>query len=428
MNIRIIFCASIMATAFAACSQMDEDQAAWQASEAAQAGLESNVEVRLSSGGFGIGISTRGSGSVESDNEGNFETPENEYIGIYMLATDRIGTNPEEARPVDWTDYRCIKMTNVQTKAVTEAGKTNLKWDNTYWYPYENWYAFRFYGYYPRVDDSNITLQSNLIVANYTGLDGTTDIIHGKSKGYCSDEDELSNNPANPDPWAKYRYSAQYFRKAGHLDECPSVDFGHKLMRVQFYIQGVGDENGSYEMANKMMLQSVAIKARNSVMGPGNWDGEHIPTKAYLVVADLENSGNTGTLTFDWENDCTESIVMRDNDNQPYDSKDKVNGNEEIKVGRPILLPVPDAGAGDGFIYGAQISLKMVDGEGNTLATFNDASPLDLNLKPEAGEYKAGHTYKVIIKISGPQQVSLKATLSDWEELNDDAFDDLDLN
>ena len=408
MNIKLIFCATLVTAAFAACSQ-DEGMAAGQGSESARVGQNSDVEVRLSSGY----LSTRS--SVESEPDGSFET---ENIGIYMLATDKIRTNPEEVAPVNWLDSRCIKMTNVETNAVKNAltGVTDLAWADptaTYWYPYENWYGFRFYGYYPRVDDSDITLQSNYIEASYTDLDGTKDIFWGQSL-----RSDLN------DPTEKYRYSAQYFRQAGHANMLPNVSFGHKLMRVQFYIQGVEDENThSYDMANKMVLDSVVMWARTADMGAGVWQG--IPTTASLVIADLENSANEGKLNINW-NGSLSTLPMLDVNDQPYLNKKQIHNNEVIKVGQPILLPVPDEGAGTGYLYGAQINLRMVDAEGNTEATFNDASPLDLNLAGSTA-YQAGHTYNVYIKISGPQKVTLNATLAPWEEV-DDGVDDLDLN
>ncbi len=410
MNIRIIFCASLMATAFAACSQMDEDQAAWQGSEAVAVGLNSDVEVRLSSGG----LATRA--SIESKVD-SFEV---DSIGIYMLATDQIRTNPEEVAPIDWHDPRCIKIINEQANAEINdlTGATDLNWaDPTvkYWYPYENWYAFRFYGYYPRVNDSDISLQSRYVEASYSELDGTKDIIWGQSK-------RADMNDATE----KYAYSAQYFRQAGHATMYPNVAFNHKLMRIQFYIQGVEDENPGigYEMANKMVLDSVVLYARNSNYLPGSWDG--IPTTAQLVIADLDNPTNEGKLLINWDGPKS-TIPMLDENDQPYVNKKQVNNDDLIKVGQPVLLPVPDEGAGTGFLYGAQINLKMVDG-GNVVAKFNDASPLDLNLNNTTSGIQAGHTYRVIIKISGPQKVTLNATLTPWEEIDDEGFDDLDLN
>lgn len=411
MNIRTVFCATLMTAAFAACSQIDEDEAAWQGAEVVGTIVNSDVEVRLSSGGVG----TRSSVESKAD---SFEV---DNIGIYMLATDKIVINPEEVSPVNWLDNRCVRMKNVKTNAVRNSltGVTDLVWADskaTYWYPYENWYAFRFYGYYPRVEDSNISINRTRVEANYTDLDGTKDLIWGQS---------LRSNP--DDAREKYRYSALYFRQAGYTEMYPSVGFGHKMMRIQFYIQGVEDENPAigFDRANSMQLESVQIFARNNAMGPGVWHG--VPTTASLVIADLENPNNEGKLNINWDGPYA-PVTMKDENDAPYENKKQVHNGDLIKVGQPVLLPVPDEDAGAGFLYGAQVNLNMVDSEGNIEAEFNDAPPLDLNLNGTTTSIQPGHTYRVIIKISGPQKVALNATLTPWENVDGEGFDDLDLN
>ena len=410
MNIRIIFCSTLMTAAFAACSQMDENEAAWQGGENVGVGLNSDVEVRLSVGG----LSTRA--SIESKTD-SFAV---DSLGIYMLATDIIGVNPQEVAPINWLDIRCNKMDNVATNAIWDSGTrtTSLVWADptaSYWYPYENWYAFRFYGYYPRVSDSEVNRENRRMTATYTELDGTTDIIWGQS---------LRSNQS--DEYDKYRYSAKYFRQAGYSDKLPSLAFEHKLMRIQFYIQGVADNNypaNPYEMANKMVLDSVVMYARHSGMAAGEWDS--IPTTADLIVADLDTPSNEGTIRFNW-NGNRSPIPMFDENDTPYLSKKQVHNDSLIKVGQPILLPVPDEDEVPGFLYGAKVYLRLADGQSQM--KFYDAAPLDLNLNANTAEYQAGHTYKVVINISGPQKVTLKATLTPWEEVDEEGFDNLDLN
>lgn len=404
MNIKIIFCATLMTAAFAACSQMEENEAGKQGEEAVGATLNSDVEVRLSSGG----LSTRA--SIESRPD-SFEL---NNIGIYMLATNRIDNSVTEVIP-NWYDAQCAKMNNVETNAVrnTLTGVTDLVWTDPtaiYWYPYESRYAFSFYGYYPRVEDSDITFGSARVEANYTGLDGTKDIIWGQTmRADVNDAQE------------KYRYSALYFHQAGHADACPNVSFEHKLMRIQFYIQGVEDKNPAigFDRANKMQLESVQIYARNNDTESGVWNG--VPTTASLVIADLNNPGYEGKLNVNW-NGSLAPVTMLDENDTPYENKKRIHNGDLIKVGQPLLLPVPDADAGAGFRYGAQIKLKMFDNEGNVETEINDASPIDLNLGGTTASVRPGHTYRVIIKISGPQRVTLNATLTPWEEIDEEGI------
>lgn len=403
MKIKILFCVSFMTAVFAACSQMDENEAGWQGEKSIATG-NSDVEVRLSSGG----LSTRA--SIESK-EDSFEV---DNIGIYMLATDRIGNN-QNIPSVSWgDDTLCVKMNNVKTSAVknSSTGGTDLVWaDPTaiYWYPYESWYAFCFYGYYPRVENSDITLDRERVLANYTDLDGTKDIIWGQSMR------------ATNDILGKYRYSAQYFRQPNCANAYPNVGFAHKLMRIQFYIQGVEDKNPDigFDRANKMQLESVQVFARNNTMEPGVWNG--VPTTASLVIADLKNPGNEGKININW-NGPLAPITMKDENDASYKNKKRVYNDSLIKVGQPLLLPVPDEGAGAGFLYGAQVKLKMLEGN----VEIPDAPILGLNLNSTTASLLPGHTYRVVISISGPQKVTLNATLTPWEEISGEGFDNFE--
>jgi hypothetical protein len=352
----------------------------------------SDVEVKLSSASGG-GL-TRA--SVESEDNGLFEL---DHIGIYMLGTFMQSTNPDE-RPIDWRlDYNRYAswITNVESQAVFNADttRTDIRWKDgqTRWYPVGNWYSYRFYGYYPRVEDEVITTEEKRVTVNYYNLDGKTDIIWGRSA--CADPD---------DPKEMYRYSARYFRQMGYSEKYPEIAFQHKLMRIQFYIQGLSDPNlpegHQFDPANEMIIDTIIVK--------------DVPTVASLILADLDDNTNDGKMLYDWTSWLGDMGVVGENDGTFI--KEQIQNDSLIKVGQPLLLPVPDAEAASvGYTkYGVEIRLRNLDG-----VLFDHEKPIELKRRDDV-EFEAGKTYRVILKIAGPKQVSVRATLAPWEYEDDE--------
>lgn len=382
--------------ALAACSS-DDEQAAQQ-----HFGViaNSDVEVRLSAGS---GIGTRS--SVESDDQGLFSL---DSLGIFMLATHKQDVNPNELA-LDWsygynyeepdlpyTNPWAVWIDNVAVNAVinAEGTRTDINWvdGKQRWYPIGNWYSYRFYGYYPRVEMDQITVTETQRVINYTDLDGTKDIIWGRSAGADM-----------TDAHEKYAYSARYFRQAGYGNVSPEVSFVHKMMRLQFSIQGIADENAEpgheFDAANTMLIDTIIV--------------ERVPTSAWLVVADLndETNGNDGKIIYDWQYTTKDIGVIGQNDGEFL--KVRVNNDDLIKVGQPILLPVidDDAVAVGYDKYRVKVRLRNVDG-----VIFDHEKPLELNVNRA---YEPGKTYRVAIKIAGPKFVTMSASLKSWEDDND---------
>lgn len=346
----------------------------------------SDVEVKLSTASGGI---TRA--SVESDANGLFEL---DNIGIYMLGTYQQNTNPAES-PIDWRlDYNQFAswITNVEAQAVfnDDTTHTDIKWKDgkTRWYPIGNWYSYRFYGYYPRVDDYDITTEKGKVTINYYNLDGKTDIIWGRSAG------------ADPeDAKEKYRYSARYFRQLGYSEKYPEIAFQHKMMRLQFYIQGLSDPNlpegHQFDPANEMFIDTIVVMS--------------VPTRGYLTLADLNTNTNDGKMSYSWTSWLGDVGVVGENDGTFI--KEQIHNDSIIKVGQPILLPVPDEDAASAGYnkYGVQIRLHNLDG-----VLFDHEKPIELK-RVDGIEFEAGKTYRVILKIAGPKQVTVRASLSQWE-------------
>lgn len=355
----------------------------------------SDVEVRLSTGG-----GTRA--SIESNAQGLFEA---NGMGIFMLATADMEVNPDEG-VLDWrpeVNPYTTWLNNVEANAVinSDSTATDIVWADkkAKWYPVGNWYSYRFYGYYPRTNWYEI--QQQRLYVTFTGLNGTQDIIWGRSEGAdLSDEHE------------KYRYSARYFRQKGYGEKVPSLALEHKMLRMQFYIQGIEDENAEedskYASANAMTIDTIMVV--------------NMPTIARMVIANLEDDKEEGTLYPDWGTRLADIGVRGENDG-PFE-KAQVNNDDLIKVGQPILLPVLDETAASEGITKYSVRVRL---RNNTGVVFDDEKPLELNIV-SISKFEAGKTYKVVLKIAGPKQISLQAKLAGWEDAEDDSIKDLEFN
>lgn len=361
----------------------------------------SDVEVKLATGGS---VTTRS--SVESDVNSLFEITGKDKLGIFMLATNKKNINPTED-DIDWTasgeNQWSVWIDNDSANAVNNVTVTDIRWAKTgqkYYYPIGNWYCYRFYGYYPRVE--TIYHTADQISADFTGLDGTKDIIWGRSLG------------ADPNGTAdeQCRYSAQYFRKAGFSDKYPSLDLRHEMMRIQFCVEGVEDEDAEaghkYDKANEMMVDTIEVL--------------NVPTTAHLIIADRFTEGNNGKISYDWVNNLSNIGILGAADGAFDKAASRVNNNNQIAIGQPMLLPVLDADATAAGVtkYKVNVTLRNTAGE-----VFKAERPLDL-VAPNV--FEAGKTYKVVLKIAGPKLVVMKATLAPWQPANDDAIEDLIFN
>lgn len=384
-----------LAALLAACSNGDE-----LTTETIVVG-NSDVEVKLAAGSSNI---TRA--SVESSDDSLFQITGKDKLGIFMLATYKKGVNPTED-DINWTasgvDQWSVWINNDSANAVNNGVMTDIQWAKTgqkYYYPIGNWYSYRFYGYYPRVDAINYS--ADQVSADFTGLDGTKDVIWGRSLG------------ANPNGTAdeQCRYSAQYFRMAGFSGKYPSLDLNHKMMRIQFYVEGLEDEDAEaghkYDKANEMMVDTIEVL--------------NVPTTATLIVADRTTEENNGKIRYDWENNLSNIGILGAADGAFDKAASQVNNNNQIAIGQPMLLPVLDADATAAGVtkYKVNVTLRNTAGE-----VFKAERPLDL-VAPNV--FEAGKTYKVVLKIAGPKLVVMKATLAPWKPANEGAIEDLIFN
>lgn len=361
---------AMTAALLASCSsEGDLTQNTLSPSEVAKTIGNSDVEIKLSSGSKG----TRS--SIESDEEGNFYAYN---VGIFCLAKGNMNINPQEL-PIVWNPSSdegrySVWMNNV----AADVNYNNVNWQDgqTRYYPTGNWHAYSFYGYYPRVEDYNISYNNywngtgGQVTANLT-IDGTQDVIWGKG------ETDDTNG-----------FSSYYFRQLDHATEVPSIDFSHKLMRLTFSTKAGADAYGSTESAKTMGVKKIEVL--------------NVPTQLTLVIADSETPENEGTISSMWSE---QDLVLESSDHcGGLDSTVWVQ-DDETTLGQGILIPVPQSNS----TYYIRVTLENKNGE-----LF--ASEYPMELRNNGTQFEAGKSYKVSMTINGPKTIELNAKLKAWEE------------
>ncbi len=416
MKYQKIIYSLIIASALTACSQMEEDLAAGEDAAAASAesvdfiGGDSDVEIRL-------GTSTNLTrGLVSPDNNGNFETTSG--IGIFMLASEVSTTNPL-ANPIEYREYaynerhaRTIALNNVKANAKILTSETpnitSLAWDydTVYYYPIDNWYGYRFYGYHPYQEDSNVSLSDEVfkVVIPADSINGQTDILYGQSLKPVETDAE--------DEYSKYRYSAKYMRYCGGT-KTPSVTFKHKLIAFQFKVKGVPDYDNSYNEVRKLTVKSIivgAIPEGDATLTIANLNNQRANDATDIPDAEDEE----GFISFDWtEENRTKTInVLKDGDtNLNLQIGADGDGVEQI-CGDTILLPAPPADVTEALTYTYTVDITLHYNNGSDNPELGTDMPLQLHFTEPVVE---GHVYDVLLNIASPQIINIKATLKDWE-------------
>lgn len=407
MKYQKIISSILLASAFAACSQLEEEITATETAPTGHKDGNSNVEIRLSSGN-----SLTRSMLNPIDDHGNFNADE---IGIFMLATAGTGVNPK-AYPILWRSYtddadhaEPVVLNNVRAKAVynTTENITEIKWAKVeenqwkidegahYWYPFDNWYAYRFFGYSPYQGTVTQTDGIRSVTFGPEVLDGKHDIIYGYS-------DQASGATGTVE---SLKYCAKYFRQTGSAT--PNIHFEHKLMALQFKVYGLENIDGNFNDARKVGISRILIK--------------DIPkTSATLIIADMNNPGNNGKITFNggnWSTADGEIEITNEDGSDLFTRVPEAGVGGAVTVGSSIMLPVPPAGSSHKFrVY---IELKSVNDLGVVDAnsiTYDVKHPFDLNFS----SFEEGKIFDINIGIAGPQEIKINATLNEWEEATDE--------
>lgn len=415
--------------------------------------LNSDVPIVLSAGQQAN--KTRASlGNVGADGryDGTFDTPDGTNLGFFCLATGNIaGKQTITWQEEGFDNPNFLWLKNIQAKAVTsedaDLGKrvTNLTLfdenggttQTNHYYPMGSQYSYTFYGYYPY--SANVAHNGNKYSVKVTGLDGTTDLIWGKSFVKPDDPDKAD------------AYSAKYLRDKkkrvvegggtwddkAHKENRPQLTFVHKLMKFNIILQ-----KGSGENARVAKLGIKSAKLLN------------VADAGELTIADLDNrldaltddvKGKEGEFVVDWttaKNHNTEdnAFVLKDKDgntignpaNGPY-----LGENVKVTVGDGFLIPVPtligtnDDGSkkyeDNGYLgtYAAELANKGIfrlrveyclsDAPDKVYkAAQYEITPKFKEAADEA--WQAGYEYDIVISVSDPELIQTYGNLTPWEK------------
>lgn len=355
---------------------------------------DSEVEIRFSAHSDAVNTSVDKRATVDGD--GDLDA-----MGVFCLARGKQEQN-EGAPDIAWFSeddhYASCLMKNV--KAVKTG--SNVAWADPnahYFYPISQFYMYEFYGYYPYVEDEQITYESSAdtgdgtprhrATVHYT-IDGSQDIIWGRA--------------TLPD---KHAYSARYFRYTDAT--LPVIQLQHLLTRLKFQVKpGVNPEQQDEAFADASKLHVKKIEVINT------------PVKLDLIVADQEGRDPAMGLKIEERlvvspEDTGDGVVeLKTADDQPLPE-------EGIAIGTDINTPV--AVGGSLMLFPADKYLLRItlhkDGDGPEDPGRDFVTEETLTLGPPFGgesTYNAHISYTVTIVVNDVEEVNAQATLSSWTE------------
>lgn len=404
---KILFGSVIIAMGMVSCSQ---DDMVVNLEEQISQIVDSDQPVVLSSGSSKS--STRA--SIESDDNGLFELPAGENLGVFMLAKDCTPAGTD--LPIDWTaatktinvvydgisykDIWSVWINNDPASVIYKYGDDGITkvgcrvdWDEhkVHYYPYGYYHTYSFYAYYPFIKTNgdgkgSLTVTQNNITAkfNCAYIDGTKDILAGTA---ISDDDAA--------------FSAKWARN--HVGEYPELKMEHRLMKFDFTIKAGAKRIGGVDNYEEALITKVkGIRIYN------------VPTSMTMVVAD-KNAANVGKLT--WTRDQTKAYaLMETNEAGPDQPLTAVCPTiEGLSIGQGIMLPAISSSETK---YDLQIELEYL--KDNTLHQLVvpmrlDPKVITQNDPDGAGEYHAGKAYQIVLTINSPEEIGLSAYLKPWD-------------
>lgn len=389
---------------------------------------------------------------VKGTYDGTFDTPADKNLGFFCLATGNIAGKQTITWQEGFDNPNFLWLKNIQAKAVTskdaDLGRrvTNLTLfdenggttQTNHYYPMGSQYSYTFYGYYPY--SANVVHNGNKYSVKVTDLDGTTDLIWGKSFVKPDDPDKAD------------AYSAKYLRDKkksveanggtwddkAHKENRPQLTFVHKLMKFNIILQKGSGEN--------TRVAKLGIKSAKLL---------NVADAGTLTIADLDNrldaltddvKGKEGEFVVDWttaKNHNTEATAfdLKDKDgntignpaNGPY-----LGDNTKVTVGDGFLIPVPTLMTGtnddgskkyedNGYIgtgaaelankgiFRLRVEYYLSDAPDKVYkAAQYEITPKFKEAADEA--WQAGYEYDIVISVSDPELIQTYGNLTPWEK------------
>lgn len=414
--------------------------------------LNSDVPIVLSAGQQANKTRAALGNVVDGKYDGTFDTPDGTNLGFFCLATGNIAGKQTITWQEGFDNPNFLWLKNIQAKAVTsedaDLGKrvTNLilfdenggTTQTNHYYPMGSQYSYTFYGYYPY--SANVAHNGNKYSVKVTDLDGTTDLIWGKSFVKPDDPDKAD------------AYSAKYLRDKkkrvvegggtwddkAHKENRPQLTFVHKLMKFNIILQ-----KGSGENTHVAKLGIKSAKLLN------------VADAGTLTIADLDNrldaltddvKGKEGEFVVDWttaKNHNTEATAFDLKDKDGNIIGDPANGpylgdNTKVTVGDGFLIPVPTLMTGtnadgskkyedNGYIgtdaaelankgiFRLRVEYYLSDAPDKVYkAAQYEITPKFKEAADEA--WQAGYEYDIVISVSDPELIQTYGNLTPWEK------------
>lgn len=419
--------------------------------------LNSDVPIVLSAGQQANKTrASLGNVNAAGDYDGTFDTPADKNLGFFCLATGKIAAKQNITWQTGFDNPNFLWLENIQAKAVTtddadlsrrvtdltlfdENGGTN---ETKHYYPMGSQYSYTFYGYYPYSAD--VVHDGNKYSVKVTGLDGTTDLIWGKSFVDPDDPDKEDAYSAKylRDKKKRVENNGETWNEKTHKESRPKLTFVHKLMKFNIILR---KGNGGSTRVAQLGIKSAKLL--------------NVADAGTLTIADLDNrldaltddvKGKEGEFVVDWttaKNHNTEDTAfdLKDKDgntignpaNGPY-----LGDNTEVTVGDGFLIPVPTLMTGtnaDGsrkyadngytgtdaaaFANKGIFRLRVeyyLEGEPDKVykAAQYEIAPVFKKTNGDAVDepWQAGYEYDIVISVSDPEQIQTHGELTPWEK------------
>jgi hypothetical protein len=352
-----------------------------------------------------------------SDENGNFETSDGKFLGVFCLATgtqsgvDNIPSTISDNKwnTADDEEGLIVRLKNVPAKVTTDGTTSSVQfWDTTndqeqhYYYPMSNWMKYNFYAYYPRQNETvtisgqqkkTLSFMQNQVLEKYYEIDGSQDIIWGMA----DQEHAPSVAESGADP-----YCANYFRLArvaeggGDISAYyPKFTFEHKLVQFRFFVkaadaglQGLDAQVTDMYIDNAIywLQLIVASKKSNAAEENGKLSMLDFKRKQLRIKtngADTDRFDQDGDDAVDNPLDIDASTVDVEND-------DPVG---YIMLARPDVAYEKDPN----FMYQLVVRVKTNEPK--------NYKPITISLEPPTGGFVEGMTYNIVINIDSSDLV-----------------------
>lgn len=241
--------------------------------------------------------------------------------------------------------------------------------NNTLYYPRYSTRTYSFYAYHPYVDDANVTVNNGNSIMVTGTFDGTQDIMVGHA--ICPTD---------------LGYNAKYFRdieKTGS-EETPDMTFSHLTTRLKIKVAP----------GHKYNPETCTIETLKMA----------VPTGYTLRVASTDLAAYPQEIR-SWNNETVENTFAT---NIALEEANIGTGDYQTSDVIADILAKPTKNGGDG--YELVLSLPGI--------TEPIIAPVKLD--DDAALFEAGKAYTITLTINGPQEIKVTASLTPWEEVNEE--------